>query len=51
MGGVAMSYRRPRTGIFASVDGVGYETHSYPNNGFVTVIFGEVQNPAPETFS
>jgi hypothetical protein len=46
-----MSYRRPRTGIFASVDGVEYETHSYPNNGSVTVISREVQNPAPEIFS
>jgi hypothetical protein len=40
MGGGAMSYPRPRAGIYATVNGVEYQADSYPESGQVVLLSG-----------
>ncbi|HEU5473268.1 MAG TPA: hypothetical protein VFV67_21700 [Actinophytocola sp.] len=41
---------RPRTGIFATVDGVEYPANSYPEGGAVTLVVRAQANPNPDLF-
>ncbi|MTD57780.1 hypothetical protein [Amycolatopsis pithecellobii] len=45
-----MSYRRPRSGIIATIDGREYEANSYPREGALTLVSRETENPDPTLF-
>lgn len=41
---------RPRTGIFATVDGVDYPVNTYPDDGTVQLVVRAAENPDPNLF-
>jgi hypothetical protein len=45
-----MTYPRPRSGIFATVNGIEYEANSYPQEGQVTLFARGEHNPDPALF-
>jgi hypothetical protein len=45
-----MSHPRPRSGIFATVNGFEYEADSYPENGRVTLFSRAAENPDAALF-
>jgi hypothetical protein len=51
MGAAAMSYQRPRAGIYATVNGAEYLCNDYPNDDRVMLIARERDNPDPELFA
>ncbi|HET9138258.1 hypothetical protein [Actinophytocola sp.] len=45
-----MTTERPRTGIFATVDGLEYPVNSYPEGGMVQLVVRAAENPDPNLF-
>ncbi|GAB2980733.1 hypothetical protein LWP59_00890 [Amycolatopsis acidiphila] len=46
-----MTYRRPRSGVIATVDGRDFQADSYPREGVVTLFSREAENPDPTHFA
>jgi hypothetical protein len=46
-----MTYTRPRSGVYATVNSVEYPCNDYPENDRVLLISREQENPDPELFT
>jgi hypothetical protein len=46
-----VTYRRPRSGVIATVNGREHQADSYPREGVVTLFSREAENPDPALFA
>jgi len=46
-----MTYTRPRTGVYATVNGVEYKCNDYPRDDQVLLLSREAENPDPRLFT
>ncbi|MFI9813927.1 hypothetical protein [Saccharothrix variisporea] len=46
-----MTYTRPRSGIFATIDGVEHVCNDYPSGDQVVVVSRDAENPNPTLFT